>query len=78
MQDIYATLLMANLETLSTGSIDNEYAQQMMGQQKKVNKAISFNVIKHQVFNLFYNPSLDIDSLIEKMEMLFKQSPSSI
>jgi len=78
LQDIYATLLIANLETLLTEDIDNSYAQQSNGQQKKVNKAISFNVIKHQVFNLFYDPYLDMDTLIEKMEILFKQSPTHV
>ncbi|MCF6173856.1 MAG: hypothetical protein L3J44_08790 [Campylobacteraceae bacterium] len=42
---------------------DNKYVQ-------KINKAVSFNVIKHKVFDLLYldNP---IDEMLEQMEKLF-------
>lgn len=50
-------------EKLKEKTKDNKYVQ-------KVNKAVSFNVIKHKIFDLLYlnNP---IDEMIEKMEKLF-------
>ena len=50
-------------EELKETTKDNKYIQ-------KVNKAISFNVIKHKVFDVLYldNP---IDEMLEHMKKLF-------
>ena len=42
---------------------ENKYVQ-------KVNKAVSFNIIKHKVFNLLHNDE-PIDKMLEQMEKLF-------
>jgi len=71
-QDFFATIFLTNYESILTYDInedlkestkDNKYVQ-------KVNKAISFNVIKHKVFDLLY---LDdpIEEMLEQMEKLF-------
>ena len=50
-------------EELKEKTKDNKYVQ-------KVNKAVSFNIIKHKVFDLLYldNP---LDEMLEQMEKLF-------
>ena len=50
-------------EELKEKTKDNKYVQ-------KVNKAVSFNVIKHKVFDLLYldNP---LDEMLEQMKKLF-------
>ena len=50
-------------EELKEKSQDNQYVQ-------KVNKAVSFNVIKHKVFDLFYSDE-PLDEMLEHMEKLF-------
>ncbi len=71
-QDFFATIFLTNYESILTYDInedlkestkDNKYVQ-------KVNKAVSFNVIKHKVFDLLY---LDepIEEMLEQMEKLF-------
>ena len=37
---------------------------------QKVNKVVSFNLIKHKVFDLLYNDE-PIDEMLEQMEKLF-------
>ena len=67
-QDFFATIFLTNYESMMTEELkektkDNKYIQ-------KVNKAVSFNIIKHKVFDLLYldNP---LDEMIEQMEKLF-------
>lgn len=71
-QDFFATIFLTNYESILTYDLnedlkettkDNKYKQ-------KVNKAVSFNVIKHKVFDLLYldNP---LDEMLEQMEKLF-------
>jgi len=71
-QDFYATIFLTNYEAMLTYDLnedlkettkDNKYVQ-------KINKAVSFNLIKHKVFDLLYNDE-PIDEMLEKMEKLF-------
>ncbi len=48
---------------IASGSNENKYIQ-------KINKAVSFNLIKHKVFDLLYNDE-PLDDMLEKMEKLF-------
>ena len=41
---------------------------------KKVNKAVSFNVIKNMAFDVFMNNS-NLSESVEKMLLLFKKNP---
>ena len=49
--------------TIDVATKKNKYVQ-------KINKAVSFNLIKHKVFDLLYNDE-PIDEMLEKMEKLF-------
>lgn len=70
-QDFYATIFLSNYEALLVYDANmelqekgkkNKYAQQ-------VNKAISFNTIKHKVFDLFYSDK-DLETMMEEIKVL--------
>ncbi len=50
-------------EELKESTKENKYVQ-------KVNKSVSFNLIKHKVFDLLYNDD-PLDAMLEQMEKLF-------
>ena len=71
-QDFHATIFLTNYESmlvydsnleLLDKSKSNNYAQ-------KVNKAVSFNAIKHEAFNIFYG-SEDLATQMEQLKELF-------
>jgi len=71
-QDFHATIFLTNYEAmlvydsnleLLDKTKDNNYAQ-------KVNKAVSFNAIKHEAFNIFYG-SEDLTTQMEQLKELF-------
>jgi len=78
-QDFFSTIMVSNYESIMTSDsqkkldakIDNKYEQ-------KINKAVSFNVIKNNVIDLFYFYGNNSDELYERMEKLFLMNPSPI
>jgi hypothetical protein len=77
LQDLYSTVLVANLETIITEDINEEFSQEKdnIKYSKKVNKAVSYNLIKNQMFELLYDRSLNTEETLTHMFALFKQSP---
>jgi CTP-dependent riboflavin kinase len=78
-QDFYATVFLTNYEAmlvydtnleLEERSIDNQYS-------KQVNKAQSFNAIKHKAFDIFYS-NKSLEKQIQKLEQLFVINPVPI
>ncbi len=71
-QDFFATIFLTNYESIMTYDMNEELKENTKDNKyiQKVNKAISFNVIKHKVFDLLYldNP---LDEMLEQMEKLF-------
>lgn len=71
-QDFFATIFLTNYESTLTYDMNEELKERSKKNKyiQKVNKAVSFNVIKHKVFDLLY---LDdpIDEMLEQMEKLF-------
>lgn len=76
-QDIFASIFITNMESLLTDNIEEKLKKKSANcqYQKKVNKAISFNAIKHEVFNLLYNFDMPIDDVLEKLTTLFVTNP---
>lgn len=71
-QDFYATIFLTNYEAMLTYDL-NEDLKEKTNENKyvqKINKAVSFNLIKHKVFDLLYNDE-PLDDMLEKMEKLF-------
>jgi len=78
-QDFYATVFLANYEAmlvydtnleLQEKAEDNKYAQQ-------VNKAQSFNAIKHKAFDIFYS-NKSLSKQMKQLEKLFSINPVPI
>jgi hypothetical protein len=74
-QDLWSTIFVSNLETILTEETEEEINAQKIPDQceKKINKAVSFNVIKNMAFDLFLNEK-DKSKIFEKMERLFKMN----
>lgn len=78
-QDFYATIFLANYEAmlvydtnleLQEKAEDNQYA-------KQVNKAQSFNAIKHKAFDIFYS-NKSLSKQMKQLEKLFSINPVPI
>jgi hypothetical protein len=71
-QDFYATIFLTNYEAMITYDL-NEDLKETTKENKyvqKINKSVSFNLIKHKVFDLLYNDE-PLEHMLEKMEKLF-------
>lgn len=71
-QDFYATVFLTNYEAMVTYDLNGELRETTQENKyvQKVNKAVSFNLIKHKVFDLLYNDE-PIDVMLAQMEKLF-------
>jgi hypothetical protein len=71
-QDFYATIFLTNYESMLTYDLNEDLKESTQENKyvQKINKAVSFNLIKHKVFDLLYNDE-PIDEMLEKMEKLF-------
>ena len=71
-QDFYATIFLTNYEAMVTYDLNEELKETTQDNKyiQKVNKAVSFNLIKHKVFDLLYNDE-PLDKMLEQMEKLF-------
>lgn len=79
-QDIFASIFITNMESLLTCSVQEELKARSEGcrYEKQVNKVISFNAIKHQVYHLLFDMDIPIDDLLEKLMTLFITNPTLI
>lgn len=91
LQDLSSTIFLSNFETIMTRGIDLELAEktnnksnkkhkkefnEMMNKQK-VNKNVSFNIIKNTLIELFLKQE-PIEEIFEKIMKLFKTNPNQI
>lgn len=76
-QDFYATIFLTGVETIMTEDAEAQLAKQRGGQPKKVNKAVSFSIIKEQAFELFYSTQ-PTDQRLEALTSLFLTSPTVV
>lgn len=72
-QDFWSAIFISNLETVLTEETEADMNSSLKEDQykKKVNKAVSFNVIKNMVFDIFLNEK-DQSKTFKKMDNLFK------
>jgi hypothetical protein len=75
LQDFYATIFVSGLETIITGEANEELAEKNTKYPQKVNKAISFHVIKQKVLKIIYDKPKNFEQQITK---LFMQNPTII
>jgi len=64
-QDFYSTICISNVETVMTEDVDTTL------DNRKVNKAVSFNLIKTHAFELLFADREDFDETMDKLEKLF-------
>lgn len=71
-QDFFATIFLTNYESAMTYDINEELKEKTQENKyiQKVNKAVSFNIIKHKAFDLFYSDK-PLDEMLKHMEKLF-------
>lgn len=68
-QDFHATLLLCNLETVLTTD-SNDTLQGEASHPKRINRAVSFHAIKHQLLPLLYSDE-PVDRVIAKLQAWF-------
>lgn len=69
-QDFWSTILISNYETIVTYDLNKNLAQ-VGPTPKKINKAVSFNIIKNQAFEILFNNKLDPEEQLNKLEKIF-------
>ncbi|MBF0204837.1 MAG: IS4 family transposase [Desulfamplus sp.] len=84
-QDFYAAIYITGLESILTSGVNKELEEKICNpdikkrakNRQKVNKAVSFNAIKNNVFDLLYSET-DINTLVDKLEALFRMNPNCV
>jgi len=76
-QDFFATIFLSGVESILTLEAETKLSKQKGGLPKKVNKAVSFNAIKEQAFELFYSKQPNGQRL-EQLTELFLSSPTLV
>jgi hypothetical protein len=71
-QDFFATVFLSNYESTVTYDANEGLIEKTKGNKhiQKVNKAVSFNLIKMKAFDLFYSEQPH-DEVLDKLEQLF-------
>ena len=76
-QDFHAAVLLTGVESILTEDAEDILKRQSGGHPKKVNKAVSFNVIKYRAFELFMNGE-PTDETLKELTELFQQNPTVV
>ena len=78
-QDFWSTIFISNYETILTFDINKKMKDDRILSERgqvttvlKVNKAVAFNIIKHQAIDILLNHKQDTESKIKKLTVLFK------
>jgi len=79
-QDFYSTIFILNLGTIMTADTEEQMVENNFKNKNatKVNKSISFNVLKNNIIYLFYTEGSNSEKLIRHMEILFAQRATPI
>lgn len=75
-QDFFATLYLTGMESILTADAQATLDSRSTKNRQKVNRGVAFNTIKNRAFDLL-NSRIDGPTLLEKMTVLFLQSPSA-
>lgn len=73
-QDFHVAVLLTGVETIFTEDAEQLLASQHSKHPQQVNKAVSFNAIKHRAFELFMSNEPP-DEALEQLTQLFTMSP---
>lgn len=75
LQDFWSTIFLSNLESFLSQSAQEILDQKTVKNSQKVNRAVSFNAIKNEAFDLFLE-NISTDKLLEKLTELFLTNPT--
>jgi hypothetical protein len=75
-QDFYATIYLTGIESVLTDTAQAHLDDRNTRHPQTVNRAVSFNAIKNQAFDLLFS-NLDTHTLTEQLTTLFLKNPSS-
>lgn len=76
-QDFFATIFLTGVEAILTLEAEAKLTKQTGGLPKKVNKAVSFNAIKEQAFELFYDTAPS-EQRLQQLTDLFLSNPTLV
>lgn len=74
-QDVHSTILVSGMETLFTQDAERELSRKKTKYQQKVNKAISFHVLKHEILRLILERPPGFEQMINA---LFLSTPTVV
>ena len=74
LQDLHSSIYLSNYETIMTRAhnmeLEAKTKQKNLRNKQKVNKQVSFNIIKNRVMDLFLNDR-NIDDIMEELSIIF-------
>lgn len=76
-QDFYVTIFLSGAESILTLDAEEKLSKRKGRQSKKVNKAVSFNIIKERAFEIFYSKE-SANKRLKQLTELFMTSPTVI
>jgi hypothetical protein len=76
-QDFWSTLFLATFESCLRQDVDEKLQKKETMNQQKVNKAVSYNALKNNVFDLFISKTKTED-ILKKLYSLFETNPTQI
>lgn len=76
-QDFYVAIFLTGVEAILTADAEVHLSKQFGGIPKKVNKAVSFNVIKNRTFELFISGK-PAEQTLEELTDLFLTNPTRV
>lgn len=69
-QDFYSTLFVSGLESIITAEAEEELQEKNVKHPQKVNKAVSFHVIKNKVVRMIFEQEPDIQNKIKELFLI--------
>lgn len=71
LQDLYSTIFLSNFETIITRAnnleLEEKTKNRKLKNKQKVNKQVSFNIIKNKVIDLFLNRDKNVDEIMKEI-----------
>lgn len=75
LQDVYATVLLSNLETILSAPVQQQMNRPQTGAEaRQVNRAVSFHTIKNHLMELLLSEE-PLDEVVTQMQALFAGNP---
>ena len=75
LQDLYSTIFLSNFETIITRAnnieLEEKTKNKSLKNRQKVNKQVSFNIIKNRVIELFLSDEKSTEEIMEEIIIIF-------